>query len=87
MCYIVPTGGAIISSLIWHKKRQTKTWWLSLMFYGGSLFGIVDHIWNGELFTSGNIVKDLSLGVVISLCILASWAVITALNKVKPVSA
>ena len=87
MCYLVPVGGAIISSLIWRKKRETKIWWLNLMFYGGALFGIVDHIWNGELFTSGNIVKDLSLGVVISLSILVSWFIVLALNKPKLVSA
>lgn len=57
------------------------------MFYGGALFGIVDHIWNGELFTSGNIVKDLSLGVVISLSILVSWVITLVLNKPKAVSA
>jgi len=57
------------------------------MFYGGALFGIVDHIWNGELFASQNIVKDLSLGVVISLSILVSWVIALALNKPKLVSA
>ena len=87
MCYLVPVGGAIISSLIWRKKKETKVGWLNLMFLGGSLFGIVDHAWNGELFTSGNIVKDLSLGVVISLCILVSWLVVLALNKPKVITA
>ena len=87
MCYIVPLGGAIITSLICRKKREAKIWWLNLMFSGGALFGIVDHIWNGELFTSGNIVKDLSLGVVISFSILVSWVIVLALNKHKLASA
>ncbi|MDP3789697.1 MAG: hypothetical protein Q8R48_04770, partial [Candidatus Omnitrophota bacterium] len=76
MCYLVPAGGAIISSLIWRKKKETKVGWLNLMFLGGAIFGIVDHAWNGELFTSGNIVKDLSLGVAISLSILVSWVIV-----------
>ena len=84
MCYIIPTGGAIISSLIWRKNKDAKVWWLNLMFLGGALFGIIDHIWNGELFVSQNIIKDLSLGVVISLIILASWFIILSLNKANP---
>lgn len=84
MCYIVPVAGAIITSLICRKKREAKIWWLNLMFCGGALFGIIDHIWNGELFASQNIVKDLSLGVVISLGILASWFVLLGLRRINP---
>jgi hypothetical protein len=84
MCYIIPIGGAIVSSILWHKKREMKIWWLNLMFLGGALFGVIDHIWNGELFTSQNIIKDMSLGVIISLSILVSWLIIMALSKVNP---
>ena len=84
MCYIVPMGGAIVTSFICRKKKDAKMWWLNLMFYGGALFGIIDHLWNNELFVSQNIIKDLSLGVVISLSILASWFIILGLCKINP---
>lgn len=86
MCYIVPMSGAIVTSLIWHKKKELKLWWLNLMFYGGALFGVIDHLWNGELFLiSENILGDLLLGVVISLAIFVFWFIILALSKMSPV--
>lgn len=85
MCYTVPLAGAIVTSCLWHKKRDVKIWWLNLLFYGGSIFGVIDHLLNGELFlVSENIVKDLLLGVVITLSIVVSWLVIFALSKVSP---
>lgn len=46
------------------------------MFYGGAIFGVIDHLWNGELFlVSENWVKDLLLGVVIAAAILAGWVI------------
>jgi len=87
MCYTIPTVGAIISSFIWHRRRQMKLWWLNLMFYGGAIFGVIDHLWNRELFiVSENWLKDLLLGVVISMGILLFWLVILILNKVSLVS-
>jgi len=56
-----------------------------LMFYGGTLFGVIDHLWNGELFlVSENWIKDLSLGVVITAGIILAWAGILALAKKSP---
>ena len=82
MCYTVPLAGAVITSLVWHKKKERKIWWLNLMFYGGALFGVIDHLWNGELFLiSHNIVKDLFLGVTITVGILICWAVILKLSQ------
>ena len=52
------------------------------MFYGGAVFGIVDHLWNGELFAvPTNLSKDLLLGAVISAVILISWGVLVAFSK------
>lgn len=86
MCYLVPTCGAIITSLIWSKKRQPKIWWLNLMFYGGAIFGIIDHLYNGELFLfSGNLAKDLLLGVIITISILVIWVVLLGLSKISNV--
>jgi len=84
MCYVFPVSGALITSFIWRRNKQQKVWWLNLMFYGGALFGFIDHLWNGELFASQNLAKDLLLGVVISLSIIAAWLVILALSRINP---
>ena len=85
MCYTVPLAGAIVTSVMCHKKKNEKIWWLNLMFYGGALFGVIDHLWNGELFfISPNIGNDLLLGVVITAAIFTGWLTILALNKTNP---
>ncbi len=48
--------------------------WLSMLFAGASIFGIIDHWWNGELFLMGpNIVTDLALGFLITLGVMIAW--------------
>lgn len=85
MCYAVPTAGAVVTSVIWSRTKSVKIWWLNLMFWGGALFGVIDHLWNGELFLiSKDIVKDLMLGVVITAVILAGWAIMVAMSKSNP---
>jgi len=85
MCYGAPLIGAIATTAIWGKTKSVKTWWLVLMFYGGALFGVIDHFWNGELFLiSENIISDLLLGVVISAVILVSWFVMLVCSRVSP---
>jgi len=74
MCYIAPVIGAVITSAAWRKTKSVKVWWLTLLFCGGALFGVVDHLWNGELFLiSENILSDLLLGVAIVVVILFTW--------------
>lgn len=86
MCYTVPLVAAITTSFIWKKKGTLKLWWLALMFYGGSLFGIIDHLWNGELLLiSENWLKDLCLGGVITAGLILAWRIILALAKKNPV--
>ena len=86
MCHVVPMAGALITSFILRKKKDQKIWWLNLMFYGGALFGLIDHVWNKELFlVSEHLVKDLGLGIVISIGIVASWLVILAVSKTNPI--
>lgn len=85
MCYVVPIAGAVVTTILHRKKKGIKLWWLNLMFYGGALFGIVDHLWHGELFfISENWAADLFLGVVISAVILVVWCGILVLTKVSP---
>ncbi len=85
MCYLGPTTAAIVTTFMWKTKKTLRLFWLMLMFYGGALFGVIDHLWNGELFlVSKEWVKDLSLGVVITVGIILAWAGILALAKRNP---
>lgn len=85
MCYAVPVVGAVVTSVAWNKTKSVKLWWLNLLFWGGALFGVIDHWWNGELFLiSENIVSDLMLGVAISAVILVSWGIMVAVSKASP---
>ena len=85
MCYTAPLVGAIVTSVAWGRTKSVKIWWLSLMFYGGALFGVIDHWWNGELFLiSENIVSDLLLGVVITTLILVGWGITVFFSKINP---
>lgn len=82
MCYLGPTTAAIITTFMWKSKKTLRLFWLMLMFYGGSLFGVIDHLWNGELFlVSENWIKDAMLGVVITAATLLAWRIILALAK------
>ncbi len=82
MCYVFPTAGAVIASAIWHKTKSVKIWWLSLMFWGGALFGLIDHLWNKELFMiSENIAGDLMLGTTIMAAIFIFWVMVVFASK------
>jgi hypothetical protein len=49
---------------------------------GGAVFGVVDHLWNGELFLVGpNIANDVLLGFAITATILAVWGVMVYLEE------
>lgn len=86
MCYTVPLVAAITTTFMWKKKGALKLWWLTLMLYGGGLFGIIDHLWNQELFLiSENWLKDLCLGGVITAGLILTWRIILALAKKNPV--
>jgi len=80
MCYTVPTAAAVITTFCWKKSGSTKTLWLMLMLYGSALFGIIDHLWNGELFLiSENWRSDIALGAVITAAIFAAWGTVIVL--------
>lgn len=86
-CYIIPTAAAIIHGI--SRKRiklfgnDEKQKWLSLLLTGGAIFGFVDHLWNGELFISKNLGKDLLLGVTITITIFFVWGIIVFAEKAK----
>jgi len=55
---------------------------LTLLLLGGAIFGIVDHLWNGELFLIGeNIGYDILLGSVITIITIVVWAAIVIVDK------
>ena len=86
VCYIVPTTAAIVHFFARKKFPRLGNSryhsWLSQLFLGGAVFGIVDHWWNRELFLIGkNILSDLALGVTITLVIVIVWAIMVAYDK------
>jgi hypothetical protein len=81
VCYVVPTFAALVHlgfRSSWGKYHK----WLSLLLAGGAIFGVIDHLWNRELFLIGpNIFNDLLLGLVITLAIIVIWGVLVAIDK------
>jgi hypothetical protein len=85
MCYAVPAVSAVVTSAIWGKTKSVKVWWLNLLLWGGAIFGVIDHLWNGELFLiSKNIVSDLMLGVAITAVIFVGWSITVVMSKSNP---
>ena len=88
VCYVIPTIAAIIHYGLRKKvsnwKNNTHIWWLNIMLLGGATFGVVDHLWNGELFLIGeNIIMDLMLGIAITMSIFVVWTIIVVVDKNK----
>ena len=84
MCYVAPVIGAVITTAVWRKAKSAKLWWLTLMFYGSALFGIIDHLWKGELFLiSENITSDLLLGMTIVAITFTVWGAIVMVGDKK----
>lgn len=92
VCYAVPLAACLLL-FAWRKASKRKGaagLWLGLILFGGAVFGVVDHAWNGELLASENLVFDLILGLAITLASVAAWAVIVTAAGVtarKPASA
>lgn len=86
-CYIVPLIAAIAHYGLRKKIKgfdNVHQLWLNLLFLGGAVFGVVDHIWNKELFLIGeNLVFDLMLGVLITVVIFIVWLGVVVLDKSK----
>ena len=77
MCFTIPTAGAIVTSFFCSRSRRASLWWLNLMLWGGAVFGLIDHLWNGELFiVPKHLASDLALGAVITAAIVALWGIV-----------
>ena len=86
VCYVIPALAAIVHHVLRKKmpawKNDKHHSWLSLLLLGGAIFGVVDHLWNRELFLLGQKpLLDIMLGFTITIVILAAWAGIVALDK------
>lgn len=85
MCYVGPLSGAIITSILWKRTKSLRMFWLNLLFWGGALFGVIDHLLNGELFLiSEDVFRDLLIGGVITGAILAAWGGVLYLIRKRP---
>lgn len=86
VCYIVPATVAILG-FVTRKKFNWKdkySDWFNLLFLGGALFGVIDHLWNGELFLiSENWIMDLMLGIAITAVIAATWVLFVYVDKIR----
>jgi len=86
VCYAVPATVALLSVVLRQKYNVHSKYaqWFTLLFAGGATFGVVDHLWNGELFLIGpNIASDLLLGFAITATLFTVWLAVVSLDKAK----
>jgi hypothetical protein len=87
VCYMVPMLVAFAHQVTRKKvKRMNEDphqSWLSLMLFGGASFGLIDHLWSGELLLIGNLLNDLILGAVITMGIFCAWGIAVAVDKIS----
>ena len=82
-CYIIPAVSAIIHYFMRKKNPSLGQHhlWLNQLLLGGAIFGVVDHLWNGELLLFS--ISDLGLGALITTVIFAAWKIIVWRSNVK----
>ena len=84
MHYVVSAIAAAVTSVQNRKKQDEGIKQLGLLFWGGAVYGVVDHLWNGELFlVSAHPIKDMLLGFTITGCLFLSWLVVRHLESRK----
>lgn len=90
LCWAIPTTAAIIVSAMRKAQKggrsaptgRIESLWFTLLLFGGAIFGVVDHIWNKELFLIGpEPWKDIGLGIVITVTIFVVWGIIVAVAR------
>jgi len=86
VCYMVPMLVAFAHQVARKKVKKMNDsdhqLWLSLLLFGGASFGMIDHLWSGELFLVGqNLLADLALGAVITMGIFCVWGVMVAFDR------
>ncbi|MEW6070570.1 MAG: hypothetical protein AB1485_08135 [Candidatus Thermoplasmatota archaeon] len=88
VCYIIPTSAAILHYILrkglseWRKSNYL--YWLNILLLEGLFSALQDHLWNGDLFLiTEEPIKDIMLGIAITIVIFVVWAVIVAIDKAK----
>jgi hypothetical protein len=89
-CYIIPLMATLVHYGMRKKypalgadPRQGR---LTMMLGGASVFGVIDHAWNGQLMmVSASIGMDLALGTIITAAVVGLWALMTAVQSRSPV--
>ena len=86
VCYTIPLVVAVVTTIVWGSQRRGPAgWWLNLLLYGGALFGVVDHLWNGELLLIGpDPIGDLFLGVAVTATIFGAWGITLGIVRAYP---
>jgi len=82
-CYLIPLMATLVHYGMRKKmpalQASPRQGWLTMMLGGATVFGVIDHMWNGELFLLGpNLFWDLMLGATITTAVVALWAIATA---------
>lgn len=77
VCYALSVLSAAAVYAIRRRGDAPELRTLNLMFFGGALFGFIDHWWNGELFYSPDLAADMLLGLAIVAGITGTWAAMT----------
>ena len=86
VCYVVPLIMAVVLSIGWGlSKKGAQGFWLNLLLYGAAVFGVVDHLWHGELFLiSSNWMTDVALGGAITGAIFGAWGLTLGITRIRP---
>jgi hypothetical protein len=87
VCYIVPIAAALVHHGLRKNVKKLnespRQSWLTLLLAGGGVFGVIDHLWNGELFLLGsNLLSDLALGTAITVGIFCLWEILVLRDKI-----
>ncbi len=84
-CWTVPLIATLLTYIGRHTShsKDIHGFWLNIMLLGGTVFGVIDHLWYGELFIIGaNWAMDLALGGAITAGITACCGAITFKTRI-----
>jgi|GEM_PF-561444 len=82
VCYAVPLAAAATLSVCRRSSasswlRSAQGFWLNIMMLGGAVFGLVDHLFAGELFVLTSAwMTDMLIGGAITAGIAGCWGVL-----------
>lgn len=84
VCWAVPTLAALVL-FIYRKTKNLKSMKdLNILLFGATIFGVIDHIWNGEIFLiSENLISDIMLGITITIGVFAMWTIFKIYEEIS----